>query len=248
MKVLHDRINRRGRDLIIACSLGDGCINKQGQLMFNHSWKQHEYALWKYNLLRDNGIKVGKFRRVENSNGYLKYTIQYRYNSSVRMFNKVLRRVMYKNGKKQYVRKLLNRLTPQGLAIWFMDDGTILRRKYRGKYKGFYLRISTYCSSEQADEIIKYFNEEHNIFPTKVCEHCKGNLYTINFGAKEGKKLIEIIKPYMCPAMMYKVLYDVEELKKYYGVQEVSEILTKCTLESDRLLVEAHNNSNNKKN
>lgn len=243
MKTLHNRINRRGRDLIIACSLGDGCISKQGQLMFNHSWKQYEYALWKYNLLRHNGVKMGNFRRKECTNGYLSNTIQYRYNGNVTMFNKVLRRVMYKDGKKQYKRKLLNRLTPQGLAIWFMDDGTILRRKYKGQYKGFYLRISTYCSSDQADVIIKYFNEEYNIHPTKVCEHSKGDLYTINFGAKEGKKLIDIIKPYMCPAMMYKVLYDVEELKKYYDVQEVSEILTKCTLESDRLLMEARNNS-----
>lgn len=240
MKKLVNRINRKGRDLIIACSLGDGCINKQGQLMFNHSWKQYDYAIWKYNLLKKNGIKVGKINRYVGNNGYLTNTIQYRYRTSVTMFNKVLRRVMYKDSSKKYVRKLLNRLTHQGLAIWFMDDGTLLRRKYKGKYKGFYLRISTYCSSEQADIIIDYFKEQLNIHPTKICEHSKGNLYTINFGAKEGKKLIEIIKPYMCPSMMYKIIYDVEELKKYYNIQEVSEILTKSTLESDRLLMEAH--------
>lgn len=240
MKKLVDRINRRGRDLIIACSLGDGCINTSGQLMFNHSWKQYEYAMWKYNLLKRNGIKVGKIQRAVTSNGYLKKTVQYRYRTTVTMFNKVLRRVMYNGSSKKYVKKLLNRLTPQGLAIWFMDDGTILRRKYKGVYKGFYLRISTYCSSEQADEVISYFNEKWDIHPTKVCEHSKGNLYTINFGAKEGRKLIEIIKPYMCPSMMYKVLYDIEELKKYYNVQDVSEILTNGTLEEDRKLVEAH--------
>lgn len=240
MKKLVDRINRSGRDLIIACSLGDGCINRQGQLMFNHSWKQYEYAMWKYNLLKRNGIKVGKIQRAVTSNGYLKKTVQYRYGTTVTMFNKVLRRVMYDGSSKKYVKKLLNRLTPQGLAIWFMDDGTILRRKYKGVYKGFYLRISTYCSSEQANEIISYFNEKWGIHPTKVCEHSKGDLYTINFGAKEGKKLINIIKPYMCPSMMYKVLYDIEELKKYYNVQDVSEILTNSTLEEDRKLVEAH--------
>lgn len=239
MKNLRDRINRKGRDLLIACSLGDGCINKLGQLMFNHSWKQYEYSMWKYKLLKKNGIKLGKISRFEGSNGYLKYTIQYRYRTSVTMFNKVLRRVMYDGSSKQYKLKLLNRLSPQGLAIWFMDDGALLRRKYKGQYKGFYLRMSTYCSSEQADEIIKYFNTKWDIYPTKICEHSKNNLYTINFGAKEGKKLIEIIKPYMCPSLMYKVIYDIEELKKYYNVQEVSEILMKGTLESDRLLMEA---------
>lgn len=242
MKKLVNRINRTGRDLLIACSLGDGCINKQGQLMFNHSWKQYEYSMWKYKLLKKNGIKIGKIQRFEGSNGYLKNTIQYRYRTAVTMFNKVLRRCMYKDSKKRYLRGLLNRLSPQGLAIWFMDDGTILRRKYKGKYKGFYLRISTYCSSEEADIIIKYFNEEHDIFPTKICERTKNNAYTINFGAKEGKKLIDIIKPYMCPALMYKIIYDIEELKKYYNVEDVSEILTKGTLESDRLLMEAHIN------
>ena len=240
MKKLVDRINRRGRDLIIACSLGDGCINASGQLMFNHSWKQYEYAMWKYNLLKHNGIKVGKIQRAVTSNGYLKKTIQYRYRTSVTMFNKVLRRVMYNGSSKKYSKKLLNRLTPQGLAIWFMDDGAILRRKYKGVYKGFYLRIYTYCSSEQADEIISYFNEKWDIHPTKICEHSKRDLYTINFGAKEGRKLIDIIRPYMCPSMMYKVLYNIEELKEYYNMQDMSEILINGTLAEDRKLMEAH--------
>lgn len=245
MKNLKNRINRKGRDLLIACSLGDGCINKQGQMMFNHSWKQYDYSMWKYKLLKKNGIKMGKIQRFEGKNGYLDYTIQYRYRTSVTMFNKVLRRCMYEDSKKRYLKGLLNRLTPQGLAIWFMDDGTILRRKYKGQYKGFYLRISTYCSEEEANIIINYFSEKYDIHPTKICEHSKQNLYTINFGAKEGKKLINIIKPYMCPSMMYKVIYDIEELKEFYDIKEVNEIFTKGTLESDRLQVEAHVSNKN---
>lgn len=240
MKILKDRQNKRSRNLLIAFALGDGCISKTGQMKTNHSWKQYKYALWKMKLLNSYGIKTGKFSRVVTKNGYLKYTIQYRFNVEVTMFTKLLRRVMYNGSTKMYKRKLLNRLDAQGLALWFMDDGALLRRKYKGVYKGFYLRISTYCSSEQADEIINYFKEELDIHPTKICEHRKNNLYTINFGAKEGKKLINIIKPYMCPEMMYKILYDVEECKRYYDVANVDEIYTKCTLEEDRNLVEAH--------
>ena len=47
----------------------------------------------------------------------------------------------------------------------------------------------------------------------------------------------------MCPSMMYKVLYDIEELKSYYNIQDVREVLTESTLESDRLLMEAHTTS-----
>lgn len=43
----------------------------------------------------------------------------------------------------------------------------------------------------------------------------------------------------MCPSMMYKVIYDIKELKEYYDIKEVNEIFTKSTLESDRLQVEA---------
>lgn len=246
-KILKNRLNNNGRNLLIAVALGDGCISKTGQLKVNHSWKQYKYVEWLYNLLKNNGIKVGKLTRHEGSNGYLKYTIQYRFNVEQTMFTKVLRRVFYDSlGKKRYKRKLLNRLTPQGLAIWFMDDGALLRRKYKGQYKGFYLRISTYCSSDEADEIIKYFNEVWDIYPTKIHEHKikHYDAYTINFGAKEGRKLIDIIKPYMCPSLMYKILPEIDDLKSYYNIQDVSEILTDSTLESDRKLMEVHTNKN----
>lgn len=246
-KILKNRLNNNGRNLLIAVALGDGCISKTGQLKVNHSWKQYKYVEWLYNLLKNNGIKVGKLTRHEGSNGYLKYTIQYRFNVEQTMFTKVLRRVFYDSlGKKRYKRKLLNRLTPQGLAIWFMDDGALLRRKYKGHYKGFYLRISTYCSSDEADEIIKYFNEVWDIYPTKIHEHKikHYDAYTINFGAKEGRKLIDIIKPYMCPSLMYKILPEIDDLKSYYNIQDVSEILTDSTLESDRKLMEVHTNKN----
>lgn len=241
MKILKNRLNSIGRNLLIAVAIGDGCISKKGQILINHSWKQKDYCYWLYSLLKHNGIKVGKMQRYIGSNGYLNKTIQYRFCVSTYSFNSVLRRCMYNGSKKYISRKLLNRLSQQGLAIWFMDDGTILRRKYNGKYKGFYLRISTYCSSEQADIIIKYFNEEWNIYPTKVCEHKRDNKYTINFGAKEGRKFIDIIKPYMCPSLMYKVLWNLNDLKDYYGTQDTSEILVDSTSKEDRLLMmEAH--------
>ena len=47
----------------------------------------------------------------------------------------------------------------------------------------------------------------------------------------------------MCPSMMYKVLYNIEDLYTYYNIQDASEILALCTLESDRLEMEAHTTS-----
>ena len=48
----------------------------------------------------------------------------------------------------------------------------------------------------------------------------------------------------MCPSLMYKILPEIDDLKSYYNIQDVSEILTDSTLESDRKLMEVHTNKN----
>ena len=222
MKNLKSRLNRIGRNLIIAMSIGDGCITKKGYLKINHSEKQKEYCAWKRKLLKDNGVPVGIFQTKIGENGYSKgkAVTQYAFQTSILDFCKVLRRIEYEGGKGKYYRKLLNRLDAQGLAIWIMDDGALLRRSYVSRktgersYKGFYITISTYCSENEANEIIKYFLEEWDIRPTKVFDK-KQQSYIISFCATEGRKLIEIIKPYMCPSMMYKVIPDKIECENY---------------------------------
>lgn len=150
-------------------------------------------------------------------------------------FCKVLRRIEYENGRTKYNRKLLNRLGAQGLAIWIMDDGSLLRRSRINKdgirtYSGFYITISTYCNLQQADGIINYFKEEWEINPTKVFDK-RQQSYIINFCAREGRKLIEIVKPYMCPHMMYKVIPDKIECENYMKLlKETDEISVDSTL------------------
>ena len=75
MKKLVNRINVKGRNLLLACVLGDADINKEGQVRFVHSWKQYKYIKWKFNLLRRNGIKVSNFFRYINTTGYKDYNI-----------------------------------------------------------------------------------------------------------------------------------------------------------------------------
>ena len=82
-----------------------------------------------------------------------------------------------------------------------------------------------------------YFNDKWNLYPTKVCEK-KG--YTINFGAEQGRKLFDIIKPYVCPSMMYKILPEMSDLKNYYGTTVLDEIIALSTLPEDKKVMEAH--------
>lgn len=238
MKQLKTRLNKTGRNLIIAMSIGDGHIHTKGCLNINHCKAQKEYCYWKWKLLKDNGVKVGIFREWEQVNGYSKgkAVTRYGFQTSVSDFCKVLRRVEYENGRTKYNSKLLKRLGPQGLAIWIMDDGSLSRRSRINKngdrvYAGFYITISTYCKLEQAEDIIKYFNTEWDLYPTKVFDK-RQQSYIISFCAREGRKLIEIIKPYMCPHMMYKVIPDKIECEKYMKLlKETDENTVEGTLE-----------------
>lgn len=222
MKQLKTRLNKNGRNLIIGMTIGDGCIANKGYLTINHSYAQKYYCNWKRDLLKKNGVPVGVFREFEQINGYSKgkKVKKVAFQTLVLDFCKVLRRVIYDSNKGKYRRKLLNRIGAQGLAIWIMDDGSLLRRskvdKVTGerKYSGFYISIATYCSLEEAETIILYFKEEWGLNPTKVFDK-RQQSYTISFCAREGRKLIQIIRPYMCPTMMYKVIPDLDDLNNY---------------------------------
>lgn len=111
-----------------------------------------------------------------------------------------LRKIFYPYGKKIIRRKLLNKLTPLGLATWFMDDGTtgINNRNYPQLF------IST-CSYPMVDnQIIRsYFLENYGI---EIKIH-GGKYPRLYFNKPNAKKLVEIIKPYIIPSMQYKLRY-----------------------------------------
>ena len=52
--------NRETRDLVLAMSIGDGCITSSGYLSFIHGKNQKEYLEWKIWLLHKYGITTTK--------------------------------------------------------------------------------------------------------------------------------------------------------------------------------------------
>ena len=128
-------------------------------------------------------------------------------------FIKVLRRVVYQEGKKTFSRKLLNRLDARGIAIWYMDDGHINIRKNKGKPCGFYIKISTCEPKEQVQTIIDYFEEIWDIHFYMFHEGRQQNSYSICCGTREGLKFISLVKPYVeqVPSMLHKIQYDLTQ-------------------------------------
>lgn len=212
------KFNKESRNLIIGMLLGDGTISNNYVFKLSHGYKQKEYLEWKINLLNEYGIKNNGLKEYISTCGYNLGSIVYYSQMSVIPFIKVLRRIIYKPIKNYANRKILNRLTPLGVAIWYMDDGHINIRKTDDKIHGFYIKIATCLYKEQNQIIIDYFKEVWDISFYQFKEGKPGkNTYSLCCGTQEGIKFIELIKPYVesCPSMLYKIQYDLSQRKDY---------------------------------
>lgn len=207
---------KESRNLLIGMLLGDGTISNNNVFKMAHCEAQKDYLEWKIKQLNDCALRNNGIKSYIKTTGYASGVPVFYTQLNIIPFIKVLRRVVYKNGKKTFTRKLLNRLDARGVAIWFMDDGCINIRKNKGRPCGFYIRISTCEPKEEVQLIIDYFKEQWDINFYMFHEGKKENSYSLCCGTKEGLKFIDIVKPYVSqvPSMIHKITYDLTQRKK----------------------------------
>lgn len=199
-------MNKKNRGILIGMILGDGYLYVRKDKNYPNTWVQNLSVLHGQNQ-RDYiehkaqkihsiiGGKAPNVRKIKN-NGY----IGYRFDKSNSYF-RVLHRWIYKNNVKTYTRKVLDMLTPEGIAYWYMDDGSLYPKKRKGKIHAYELVLSTYVSKEQNQIIIDYFCEVHNL--KFGLSKSKGK-YRLRMGTKEARKFIELVDPYIIKSMKYK--------------------------------------------
>ncbi|MEJ7699890.1 MAG: hypothetical protein WKF71_09645 [Pyrinomonadaceae bacterium] len=202
MKVL-PLVGTELRSAIIGMVAGDAGIRQQKgcksvSLRIHHAERQKEYLEYKrdilQNLFREWEITVKPF----NNSGYPGVRLATRTHPRLRTVYKWF----YKNGKKQFSRSILNYLTPNGIALWYMDDGSLSYKKRDGLIHGREIHLNTYCSFEEAEIIQTYFKDVWNMSWTLVSN--KG-FYRLRMGAGEAQKLFAMIDPYIVPCMRYKL-------------------------------------------
>ncbi len=214
MYCMKTKINKESRNLLIGLLLGDGTISNNYVFKLSHCEQQRDYLEWKIKLLGNNGIRANGIKEYISTCGYNSGKKVLYTQLSIIPFIKVLRRVFYRPKKILGNRKLLNRLSAQEIAIWYMDDGCINIRKSKNKIHGFYIRIATCLPEKELQVIIDYFKEVWNISFYKISEG-KGT-YSLCCGTKEGIKFINIVKPYVqqVPSMIHKIQYNLSQRTK----------------------------------
>jgi recombination protein RecA len=201
-------------DLIIFMTIGDGSICKPDSvrncyLEITHSKAQLEYLKWKISLLENFGIKCGKlyFRKDKSD-------VRVRTERN-EIFNIIEKRMYLPNRKKVLTKRILRRLTPLGLAIWYMDDGSakISHPKWRKNlydingrqdHKLAQLNLATCCFSiEDNKKAIDILNQKFNLPFSLVFDREYPMLY-LN-GKDNLNRFKDLISPYVIPSMQYKI-------------------------------------------
>ena len=220
-------VSDRCREIILGSLLGDGSIAinkryKNARFSFRHSASQKEYFFWKVEELKEiSGSRMLWKQGKNGSDGFGGEKLRYQskaLGALTEIYNLVTKR-----GKKRVSRKWLNQLTPLSLAVWWMDDGSLIANSRKGVFctDGF--------SCEEVEIIRKYLKKVWNI-ETKIgrTEGISGRKYYRLYirSTEELKKFLRIILPYipvkeMLPKTL--LLYKDSQLQQRW-ISEVVEL------------------------
>lgn len=85
-------------------------------------------------------------------------------------------------------------LTPIALAIWFMDDGSVLGKGYK---------IATSCfQKEELDKLCLLLYNKYNL---ECSLHKDGKYFSLYIKSTSAKNFAKLVKPYIIDSIKYKL-------------------------------------------
>lgn len=198
-------MDKRKKSVLIGLILGDGYLNPNSGVALEivHGSDQKFYLEYKAKLLAKLlHCKEPKiYHRVSNDT--------YKISKGHRYF-RILRKWIYKHKEKRFSKKILKYLTPEAIALWWMDDGThsIDIRKSTGKITAHAFKLYTFTNEEDTQNIIDFFKEIYDIkfYPLKHRLKSGEIRYYLQCRTKEGRKLSDLLRPYILPEFSYKIM------------------------------------------
>jgi len=195
---LIDTLSYEIKQVILGSLLGDGSIYRPTDttrgFSIIHSITQSDYFEFKKMLL--NNI----FKESKSTKGGFDGSKQNRRGNSIVNYSisKFISDYCEVDNKKKITKQWVDELSPLGLAIWYMDDGscnfnTNQRPRVRFSTNGF--------SLEEVNLLKDMLKNKYNI-KSKIFNY-KGNTLCLTVDGTE--KLFSIIFPYICDSMKYKL-------------------------------------------
>jgi hypothetical protein len=211
-----DNMNKKDRAVLYGLAVGDGHISyrkrlKDGKypytsasIVLGHSPKQEDYLTHKVELLHS--ILGGKKPSVQKTNHTLSNGETYpgRRVEKGNTYFKQMHRVLYPTDNKKCITgQVLSYMDAHSLALWYMDDGSILQNKNKqGEVTSLSFRICTQVSEEEAGWIVDWLK---NQFGVEAKSFVSKGKYDIGGATQATLALVNTIADYVVPCMLYKV-------------------------------------------
>lgn len=206
------------RGLLVGMVLGDGYLQvrerMQGKyrresrtLRVLHSTQQRAYCEHKAALLSKAFARPVNVTTVKNGPGGRYSAAQFSIDHS---YFGQLKDWCYPNGVKTFTRRVLDMLTPEGVAIWYMDDGSARVNINKDGWVGSCATdIATMCSQAEAETITEWFREEYGIhFNVRCNKRCsQGRQFYVQANTAASREFVPLIRPHVPPCMLYKVAH-----------------------------------------
>ena len=199
--LLQDRnITDIQKQIMIGKLLGDGSLRQNdssAKIYFSHKEEHRDYLQWFTDILGD--LMNPKIcSNIVSGFGTKMVRMSTRYNKFIKLnFSSWV-------NKKDIPYSIINEIEPLGLAIWYMDDGSLSHNNFQEDRVAFAI-----CSVEEdklfvIDQIFRKFN----IIPTFYTTINKGNnkkQQRVRLNKDEANKFFELIYSYIPPIMQYKL-------------------------------------------
>ena len=213
-------MDRNTRGLLVGMSLGDGYIQVRersrdgngpyvsASMQVKHSVSQVDYCEYKASLLRaatGRKCEVRFYDAMANGKTYKQAQFSFSH-----PYVRTLHGWMYKDGKKFYDKQTMTYLTPEGIAIWYMDDGTgRVNRNKDGVITSCSTSIATMCSREEVDTIVDFFQGEYGIEFKKRYDKRRpeSKAWFIEANTEASRKFDSLVQPYIIKSMEYKLAH-----------------------------------------
>ena len=197
------KLTEKDKSILIGLLLGDGYIDDKGRIYIEHGEKQKDYCIFKAKLLHSicggRDIKVHEYVRnhsiLKDRKQFKESTFTtYSFKKQSQSFIPIRTMLYGEDRKKRITQEVLDLLTPEAIALWWMDDGC-LTKKY----------------TEQNELIQQYFMDKYDMIWNVVkADGAKDNTqWMLRCGSNEGRRFLNIIREYIeknVPSLAYKVI------------------------------------------
>lgn len=211
------KLNMNQLQCILGTLLGDGCLSASStrrskknvlykrrsihyQLIVQHNHKQQQYLEYKRGIIGAPGLQ----RLIQRPGSYSAGSLTYRMTYNNKGALSKIAAIVCPDGAKKVNKQWLDQLTLEGIAYWFMDDGSSC---YGNKKKLVQIRFHTLSYGYEENQLLVEKLNSYG-FISKIYKNKRGKFY-IGMSTKCSRLFMENMNQYIWPieCMRYKLKF-----------------------------------------